>query len=224
MNHTMKRTADILRKYAHLFYKEFIQFPFYVLTHPIDGFYEMKRYHRGLLKVATFYLVIEATLGILQYRYTGFLFNNFNPATFDYIRQILVTVSPYAAFIVANWAITTLMDGKGSIKDIYNVVGYALFLKVWLSIANIFLSNVFTMDEAFFYYGIETFGYVVMLFLVFMGVLTVHEYSLSKAVLTIILTVVVIGVIVFLGLLTFSLIQQIYVFLVTIYREIILRL
>ena len=224
MNLTMTSLWASIRKYIKIFYRDFIQFPFYILTHPIDGFYEMKRYERGLVRVATFYLVIEATIGILQYRYTGFLLNNFNPATFNYFRQVLVTISPYFAFIVANWAITTLMDGKGRFKDIYNLVGYALFLKVCLSILNIILSNVFTADEAFFYYGIESLGYFVMLGLVFMGVLTVHEYSLSKAILTIILTIVVIGVIVFLGLLVFSLIQQIYVFLITIYRELILRM
>lgn len=218
------RIWSTVKKWLTTFYQQFIVFPYYILTHPIDGFYEMKRYKRGLLKVSTFYLVIESTMTILQYRYSGFMFNNFNPATFNYIRQILTTLSPYAAFIVANWAITTLMDGKGSFKDIYNVVGYALFLKVLLSIINIPLSHVFTTDEAFFYYGIETFGYVVMVFLLFMGMMTVHEYSLGKAVLTLILTLVVIGILVFLGLLIFSLIQQIIIFIITVYREIVLRL
>jgi hypothetical protein len=218
------RIWSIIKQLAKAFYQHFIVFPYYILTHPIDGFYEMKRYQRGLLRVSTFYIVIEATMSILQYRYSGFMFNNFNPATFNYIRQILTTFSPYAAFIIANWAITTLMDGKGSFKDIYNVVGYALFLKVILSLINIPLSHVFTNDEAFFYYGIETFGYVVMIFLLFMGMMTVHEYTLGKAVLTLILTLVVIGILVFLGLLIFSLIQQIVIFIITVYREIVLRL
>lgn len=224
MTLTWRNLIDKIRHALGVFVRDFIQFPIYVLTHPIDGFFEMKRYQRGLLRVATFYLLIEATMPILQYRYNGFLFNDYNPATFQYIRQILTTAAPYGAFIVANWAITTLMDGKGDLKDIYNVVGYALFLKVLLSLTNILLSNVFTLDEAFFYYGIETAGYVVMLILVFMGMLTVHEYTLSKAVLTLILTLAVIGVLVFLGLLVFSLIQQIYVFFLTIYRELVLRL
>lgn len=224
MTERFTRIWEVIKRYASIFFRDFIQFPSYILTHPIDGFYELKRYNRGLVRVSTFYLFIESTLGILQYRYNGFLFNNFNPSTFNYIRQILVTFTPYAAFIVANWAITTLMDGKGNLKDIYNVVGYALFLKVVLSILNIFLSNVFTTDEAFFYYAIESVGYFVMLVLVFMGILTVHEYTLSKAILTIILTIVVVGVLVFLGLLAFSLLQQIYVFIITIYRELILRM
>ena len=204
--------------------EEFIKFPLYILTHPIDGFYEMQRYKRGLIKVSTFYLLLEATLGILQFRYTGFLFNPYNSADFNYIRQVFLTLLPYLLFIVANWSITTLMDGKGKFKDIYNVVGYALFMKVVLSLINIPLSNVLTMDEAFFYYGIETTGYIIMLGLGFMGILVVHEYTLSKTIFTIGFTIVSAGVMLFMGLLGFSLIQQIFVFIVTIYREIVLRL
>jgi len=206
------------------FYRDFIKYPFYLLIHPINGFYEMQRYEKGLIRVATFYLILESTIGILQYRYTGFLFNPFNAARFNYIRQVFVTLSPYAIFIVANWAITTLMDGKGRMKDIYNVVGYALFMKVILSLINIVLSNFMTETEAFFYYGIESLGYFIMIAMTFVGMLVVHEYTLLKAVFTVGLTFVSAGVILFIGLLSFSLIQQVYVFFVTIYRELILRL
>jgi hypothetical protein len=215
---------NILRGYFNRFFQTCIVFPWYILSHPFNGFYELKHRGKGLIKVATFYLIIESTMSILHFRYTGFLFNTFNQEEFNYIRQILLTLLPLLLFIIANWSITTLMDGKGKFKDIYLVIGYALFLKVCLSLLTILLSNVLTMDEAFFYYGLQTIGYGVLIIYGFFGILVIHEYTLTKTFLTVFLTVVSAGVILFLCLLAFSLVQQIYVFVLTIYRELSLRI
>ena len=213
-----------LKPCLRTFWVEFIVRPFSLLGQPLNGFYELQRYNLGLVKVATFYLILESTLVILQFRYTGFLFNQFNVAEFNYIREVLLNAAPYLLFIAANWSITTLMDGKGKLKDIYNVVGYALFMKVLLSLVAILLSNVLTENEAFIYWGLQTVGYGIMLIMVFFGTMVVHEYTLTKTVFTMLFTVVSALVMMFVGLLGFSLLQQIYVFLVTIYREIVLRL
>ena len=206
------------------FHKDFIATPFYVLTHALEGSYELQRYRLGLIRVATFYLLIESTLIILKFRYTGFLFNTYNVHDFNYVREVLLRLTPYLLFIVANWSITTLMDGKGKLRDIYNVIGYALFMRVILSIVALFMSNVLTLDEAFFYHGLEFVGFAIMLVMVFTGIMVVHEYSVTKTIFTIIFTFVSAGIMIFIGLLGFSLIQQVYVFIETIFREIILRL
>lgn len=212
-----------LQSYLTFFYREFIAFPMYILSHPFDGFYELKYGQKGLIKVASFYLILESLMSILQFRFTGFIFNTFNQEEFNYLRQILLTLLPFLIFVLANWSITTLMDGKGKFKDIYLVLGYALALKVYLGLFAIILSNVLTMDEAFFYYGLQTLGFGILIIYGFLGILVIHEYTLTKTFLTMGLTVLSAGVIIFLSLLAFSLLQQIYVFLVTIYRELSLR-
>lgn len=216
-------TKKVKRGLAYVF-EHFIKFPFYVLTHPIDGFYEMKHESRGLLRVATFFLLVHSVLGILEYNYTGFIFNTVNPNTFRMFRSIIVALVPYMIFTVANWSITSLMDGKGKFKEIFMVVGYAFFPSVILRLVNIFLSNYFTMDEAFFYYGIQTLGFALTLLMIFMGIRSIHEYSVLRAVSTVILTIVSMLVIAFIGLLAIGLAQQIAVFIQTIIKELTLRL
>lgn len=205
-------------------FQHFIKFPFYILTHPIDGFYEMKSNNQGRLSVATVFFLILSVLGIIEFTYTGFLFNMTNPDTFKMIRSMFVAVSPFLIFIVGNWSITSLMDGKGKLKEIYMVTGYSFFPLIVLRLANIFLSNYFTLDEAFFYYGIATAGYILMFIMIFMGIRSVHEYSVMRAVSTVILTFLAMAVIAFLGLLAISLAQQISVFIETIIKELNLRL
>jgi hypothetical protein len=205
------------------FFKDFIKFPFYVLTHPIDGFYEMKFNRQGLMKVATIFFMIHAVLGIIEFTYTGFLFNTINPNQFNFTRSILVSVAPYLIFIVANWSITSLMDGKGKFREIYMVIGYAFFPSIIFRISAIYLSNYFTFDEGFFYHGTRSLGFGLTFLLIFMGIRSIHEYSLLRVISTILLTFISMLVIVFLGLLSFSLAQQIYVFIETIIREMTLR-
>ncbi|RJX25932.1 MAG: DUF1282 domain-containing protein [Acholeplasma sp.] len=221
---TLRDSGNVIKRGLSYFYAHFIKFPLYILTHPIDGFYEMKHESRGLLRVATFYLFLHSILGILEFNYTGFLFNTLNPNTFRMFRSIVVALMPYLIFVVANWSITSLMDGKGKFKEIYMVVGYAFFPSVILRIANLFFSNYFTLDEAFFYYGIETVGFILTIIMIFMGIRSIHEYSVLRAVSTVFLSILSMLVIVFIGLLALGLAQQIAVFVETIIKEITLRL
>ena len=53
--------------------------------------------------------------------------------------------------------------------------------------------------------------------------MTIHQFSAGKTIATFILTAIVMGVMIFLGLLFFSLIQQMVAFVDTIYKEIMYR-
>jgi hypothetical protein len=218
------KTMNFLKKHFKKAFEQYIKFPFYILSHPIDGFYEMKEGKQGLYRVATVYLFLHAILGILEFAYTGFLFNNINPNRFSMFRSIMIAVLPFFIFMVANWSITSLMDGKGKFKEIYMTVGYAFFPYVWLRIISLFSSNFFTMEEGFFYYGIVAFGLGLTFFMIFMGIRSIHEYTLFRTVTTVFLTFVSMSVIVFLGLLTLNLAQQIVLFIQTIVKELLLRL
>lgn len=224
LKNQLKTVLLAFRRQARFFYEHFFKFPLYVLTHPIDGFYEMKQESRGLLRVAVFYFFLHSVLGILEFAYTGFIFNMINPNTFRMFRSILVASAPFLIFAVANWSITSLMDGKGKFKEIFMVVGYAFFPSVIIRIAGLFLSNYFTLEEAFFYQGSITFGFILTFFMVFMGIRSIHEYTVLRAVSTMMLTFVSMSVIIFLGLLSVSLLQQLLVFVETIIKEFTLRL
>jgi hypothetical protein len=90
-------------------------------------------------------------------------------------------------------------------------------------VPNMLLSNVITLREASFYYLLESVAMIWFVWLLFIGTMTVHQYTVTKTIMTMLLTVVVMGVIIFLGLLFFSLIQQIVSFVYTIYQELSLR-
>jgi hypothetical protein len=87
----------------------------------------------------------------------------------------------------------------------------------------LFVSHWVVQEEVQFLNLLNTMGYVMMCFMIFMGLISIHEYGLFKTVATIFVTAVAASIILFIFLLIFDLSQQIYGFLYSLYREITTR-
>jgi hypothetical protein len=115
------------------------------------------------------------------------------------------------------------MNGEGRLKDIITVVGYSLTPLIAVYIPATFLSHFLAAGEEVFYYFAITAGIVWFGILVLMGIMTIHNYSLLKTIITLVLTVLAMFILIFLGLLIFDLINQVRIFIYSIYTELIFR-
>ena len=113
------------------------------------------------------------------------------------------------------------MDGEGRFKDIVTVCGYAMLPMILTFIPAILFSQVVAEDEEAFYYLLLAVG--IAWFLVLVGIMTVHNYTLGKTLATMILTFIAMLVIIFVVMLLFSLIGQVISFIESLYNEIMLR-
>ncbi len=197
--------------------------PLYILLHPIAGYEGMKRDGEGKLYVAVLFVGLLSLYSVVSFNALGMIVNPNNPQDFNSIKQILFIIIPVFLFMIGNWSVTTLFDGKGSLKEIFMMLGYALFPFVVLSFPNLVFSNFITLEEAQFYYMIQNVGLFLSGYMLFFGMINIHEYSVSKTLLTTLVTIIAIGVMIFLFLLFFSLIQQFGSFVYGIYRELALR-
>ncbi len=204
-------------------YHDFIRFPKYILLHPFDGYEEFKRYKKAKLKVAVVFITLFAFFRIFSFQYTGFLINPNNPLDLNSLNEIFSVVLLVFLFTVGNWSVTTLMEGKGSYKEILMVTGYALFPLVIIGFPSVILSNFLTLEEMAFYSLMMLIAYILTGWMLFMGILNIHQYGLFKTILAFIATIVSMSVMMFLGLLFFDLIQQFIAFVVSIYEELSLR-
>ncbi|MDQ0059105.1 Yip1 family protein [Paenibacillus harenae] len=205
--------------------KELIKFPLYLITHPFNGYWELKYEQSKKLNLMMSFgiLLLLILTNVLGSQYSGFLVNIYNPDQMNSLMEITYVIVPVLFWCVANWSLTTLMDGEGKFVDIFTSTCFALVPMVIINFPWIWLSNVISLQETTFYYFCNSFAALWSMYLLFVGNMTVHQFTPSKTILTIALSLVAIGFMAFLCLLFFSLLQQIVSFVTIIYQEITLR-
>ncbi|MEK5468148.1 Yip1 family protein [Paenibacillus sp. FSL R7-0210] len=205
-----------------LFLKD-IKYSLHVAVNPFDGFWDLKYENKGKLRMALGILIFLTLTMIVKRQYVGYVVNYNHPLELNSINELKYIIFPFLLWCLANWSLTTLMDGEGKFGEIVITTGYALLPLILINIPNILLSNVITLREASFYHLLDALGTLWFVWLLFIGTMTVHQYTVLKTITTMLLTLAVVGIIIFLGLLFFNLIQQIVSFVYTVYQELSLR-
>ncbi|CAM3367723.1 YIP1 family protein [Marinicrinis lubricantis] len=205
--------------------KELIKYPLGLIVHPFNGYWDLKyesnRKTNLILSIVILFLL--SVTNILHSQYSGFIINLVHPNELNSLLEVTYVVVPVLFWCVANWSLTTLMDGEGKFVEIFTSTCFALIPLIVIKFPWIWLSNFISMQESAFYYFSDSVAVLWFLFLLFVGNMTVHQFTPSKTIGTIVLTVVAMGFMAFLCLLFFSLIQQIVSFVTVIYQEIVLR-
>ncbi len=205
------------------FYHDVFKFPSYLIFHPFDGFYELKREKKGKVWVGFLFVILFILFRIHQYLNESIIINSRNPNNLNTMTEILTVTLVLAMFVLGNWSITTLLEGKGKLKDIFLVTSYALFPIIIIGFPAVWISNYLTMEEMGLYTLVMGISYGIAGWMLFLGILNIHEYGLFKTIITFILTIVAMAFLAFLGLLFFDVIQKVIAFIASIYDELRLR-
>ena len=195
----------------------------YTMFHPFDGFWDIKREKRGDAKAATIILALFMVLYAVRAQFSGYVVTGTISKDVDAIFECLMVLLPLLFWVVANWCFTTLMNGEGSMKDIYTCTCYALKPYVLCSIPLFIMTHVLTAEEAMFYTVFDTIVWTWVLGLIFFGMMTTHDYSLLWGLLTAVLTIVGMLIIIFIILLFVNIVQDVVVFVYNIYKELAFR-
>ncbi|MBR4362594.1 MAG: YIP1 family protein [Ruminococcus sp.] len=196
----------------------------HAVTHPVEGFEDMRWKKSGSLKIA-FLIVGLLFLSEIAYgRMYGFQFYVPYDKVFNIVPYIVQTVVIFAAWVIGNWSICTLLDGEGTMRNICIYSAYALVPYIAQRFLNVILSHFLIRDEFVFMQAIKIIGTGWTIILLFSAIKSVHQYSFGKTVFAIILTIAAMLIMLFLLVLFMSLIQQVYIFISTIYTEISYRL
>ena len=193
------------------------------ITHPAEGFEDMRWKKAGSLKIAFAIVLLLFLAQIADGRLYGFQFGISYDKTFNVIPYIVKSIVLFGAWVVGNWAVCTLLDGEGTMKNICIYSAYALIPYIAQIFINVLLSHILIQDEAVFMQAIRIIGVGWSVILLFSAIKSVHQYSFGKTVFAIILTIVAMLIMLFLLVLFMSLIQQVYIFISTIYTEISYR-
>ncbi len=204
--------------------KEKLQYWGHSLVHPFDGFFEIRFRNQGSLLIATLLLIAYAVLRCLSYQYTGFVMNLNNIDEMNALSIFISTISVVVLASAANWTITTLFNGKGKLKDIYIVICYSLTVLLIGDAVVTFASNFVTTEEVMILTSLQMVCYAYFVFLLIAGLGTVHEYSFAGNLASMVMTIVAAAVILFIGVLLFTMLERMFSFVVSVAEEMMRRL
>ncbi|HOV40902.1 MAG TPA: Yip1 family protein [Oscillospiraceae bacterium] len=194
------------------------------LFHPFYAFYEIRFRKKGSLKIA---FVLMCLFGILQcaaYQYTGFVMNKNPVHEMNSVSIFLTYAGGVVLFTISNWAVTTLFNGKGGMGDIFTVVCYSLTPLIALDLIVVIASNFVIIEEVMILQAIHGIALVYFIFLAMAGLCTIHEYSLKENIISILATFIAAAIIIFIGVLFFTMIEKMAGFIWLVVEEAMRRL
>lgn len=193
------------------------------MRHPFEGFEDLRWKKAYNMKVALVIVALLFIVSVCSELMTGFLFENRTVKVFNVVPIIIRTVVIFFTWVVGNWALCTLFDGEGTMKNICVNTAYALVPYIIGQVINVILSNCLLRTESAFITFVSYVTILWTLVLLISGMKTVHQYSIPKTILFMLITILAMVVILILIVLLVSLFQQVYVFVYSIYTELLYR-
>lgn len=205
-------------------YKDSLKFSLYCISHPLDGFWDLTHERRGTYAAANTILLATLLIRVMKLRYTSFIFMTVYWEGLNIFLYLASVLFPLALWVIGNWALTTLFDGKGRLGQVYMATCYALTPYPLVQFPLMIFSNFVTVDEAEFYSVLSMLSllYAAILIVVAMG--QIHEYSAGKNLLFTIATLFAMLVMIFILMIFFSMISQGVAYFISLARELLFRL
>ncbi len=216
--------ASLKKKETYSRYFASLKFSLYCITHPLDGFWDLTHEKRGSIAAANTILFLTLLVRILKLAYTGPLFLAVYWEGINIFMYLASVLFPLVLWCLGNWGLTTLFDGKGTLKQVYMATCYALTPYPVVQFPMIILSNMLTVEEAEFYFVLGQISMLWVGILILTAMMEIHEYKMSKTILFTIATLFAMMVMIFILLLFFSMISQGVSYFVSLFREIMFRM
>ena len=197
--------------------------PFKIINHPIETIESLKEKKNGSIISASLILLAFTLAEIILTVTKGFIFNTSRIEDFNIVMVLARSLFMVLLFVVANWALCTLLDGEGRVIDIYIASCYCLLPLVFGRVIEIFASNMLTEGEYVFVGMITTCLNLWFIVLLLFSLKTIHNYTFTKTLWNALVTLVAMAIIFFILFLFIILVQQLYIFFATVATEIILR-
>ncbi|MGD9909789.1 MAG: YIP1 family protein [Candidatus Izemoplasmatales bacterium] len=194
----------------------------YMMKHPIDASYQIKREHRTDNYTSTGILVFVFTLYLLYLGYAGFIFNT-GASSVHFGLEVAKFFGVILLFVFSNYLVSTLFDGEGWLRDIFRTVTYALApILIYLPFY-ILLTNVLTLNETIL---LQIFGFFMIsytLILIFIGVKEIHNYEIMETFKNLLLTIFTMLIICLIGFIIYVFGSQLLDFIMSWLKEVFFR-
>jgi len=215
---------SLRKKETYERYFSSLQFSLYCISHPLDGFWDLTHEKRGTYAAANTILFLTLLVRVLKLRYTSFVIEAVYWEDVNIFLYIASVLFPLALWVVGNWGLTTLFDGKGRLGQVYMATCYALTPYILVQYPLMIFSNFMTVKEVEFYAVISAVSLVYAAILIIAAMGQIHEYSGGKNILFTIASLFAMLVMIFILMIFFSMISQGVAYFISLGREMLFRM
>lgn len=198
---------------------EAFTWPGYVLSHPFKAFDDIKYENAGSVTFSFVIMVLYAWANLIKTKYSGFLVNYENTDKMNVPLILISCLLPYVIFIIGNWAVGTLIDGKANMQQVFKFTAYSLYPTVFCYIAGSLISQVVVIDEAMLVQFLFIFPMVMFFMYCFIGIIMCHQFSFSKGIFSVLLSLVAMVLVLFVIVLLVTLVSGVVNDVMTIWDE-----
>lgn len=216
--------ASLKKKEKYQRYIDSLKFSLYCITHPFDGFWDLTHERRGTYAGANTILILTLLVRVMKLRFTSFMFMKVYWEELNIFLYLASIVFPLALWVIGNWGLTTLFDGKGKLGQVYIASCYAMTPYPLIQFPLMVFSNFVTMDEAEFYGVLSIISLVWAALLMIAAMAQIHEFTMRKNLLFMVFSLFAMLVIIFILMLFFSMITQGVAYFISLARELLFRL
>lgn len=214
--------AVICKKKRIAINNEQISFLLKVPLHPGKSFYKIQERKLGSIAACVVILIIYYISAIVKNMFGGFAFSLYDPSLFNSFEFLIRSVGIIILWIIVNWAVSTIFGGRGKINEIAVVTCYSLTPMIIGNFLTVILSNVLVPSEGAFISIAYTILQIYTILLIVIGTVVIHDYDFKHFVGTTLLTILGVAIVIFLMIMVILLVQQLWVFLVTVFTELTL--
>ncbi len=187
--------------------------------HPVDRYYDIRVKQRGTVAGATILYLLLFILFMIYTTGKGFIYQYRSVEDMDINSIIIGFFLIIGLFILCNYLVTSIKDGDGSFEQVYMIPAYGsvplMAAMAFITVMSYFL----TYNEAFLLTVILMIGIVWSVIAIFVGFMTVHDYSFKETAVSLIITFVFMIIAAIVALVIIIMWDQLWQFLLTLGKE-----
>lgn len=192
-------------------------------VHPFQTFNDIKYKGYGSLPAAIVIIALFAFSSTLKITASSFLYRAVDVYNYNSLFTLASTAGLLILWIVANWLACTLMEGKGRMNEIAIVTAYSMIPMIAFNLIYTVLSYALSYEDAAILNGLATVMTIFTGFLLIVAIMTVHEYTFGKFLVSTLITVFFMILIVFVIFMMVIMLQQLFNFINSLYMEVAYR-
>lgn len=194
------------------------------LFHPYEVFEEIRYKNSGSVWISGLFFILFFIFTLIERHLLAYRFNNYTAENTNVLLIFVSTTLLLCVAVVTNWGLSTLWDGKASMRIIWIVFGYSFSPYIFSIFLKTLLSHLLILDEHVFLNIITALCTIWSGLLLWFGMLQTQEFTIIKNFLNLLVTALGILLVMFLCFLVMLLFQELFAFIWSLAEEIFMRL